>query len=111
METCSDFDLVVVPFPFTDRTTRKRRPAVVLSTEAYMKDTGNLVCAMVTTATRSSWKSDVQLKDWERAGLPKPSFVRMKLFTLDRRILIRRLGKLSKEDRARVRESLSGVMA
>lgn len=59
MDNCKPFGLVLVPFPFTDRTMAKRRPALVLSSEACHGDTGQIICAMVTTVKRSEWKSDL----------------------------------------------------
>lgn len=110
MDNFKPFDLVLVPFPFTDRTTSKRRPALVLSSEAYLSDSGQLICAMVTTAKRSSWKSDVELKDWKQAGLPVASKVRMKLFTLDHRMILKQLGHLSEPDAGRIGESLGQIL-
>jgi mRNA interferase MazF len=110
METCDPFDLVVVPFPFTDLEARKRRPALVLSTPAFTRDSGHLILAMVTTASHSRWESDVALRDWRAAGLPHPSVVRAKLFTLDGRFVLRRLGGLSQRDRAAVRGRLGEVL-
>ncbi len=109
MESFEAFDVVLVPFPFTDRSTTKRRPALVLSNADYSQDTGQIICAMITTARRSSWRSDVPVRDLSEAGLPVPSKVRMKVFTLDSRIVLRRLGRLSKHDDravARVRAAI-----
>lgn len=110
METCDPFDLVVVPLPFTDRESAKRRPALVLSGADFHADTGHLVLAMVTTAARSSWHSDVTVRDWRAAGLPHPSVVRMKIFTLDGRFILRKLGSLTARDRKQATASLAGVL-
>lgn len=110
MATFEPFDLVVVPFPFTDLEARKRRPALVLSGPDFLRNTGHAILAMVTTAKQSSWNSDVPLWDWKAAGLPHPSVVRAKVFTLDSRFILRRLGGLSRRDRAAVRRSLSGAL-
>jgi len=67
-------DVVVVPFPFTDRTSNKRRPALVLS-------------------------SGLQFN--------APSLVRMKLFTLDQRLIVRKAGILAKNDQSSVAASLN----
>ncbi|MGZ0707632.1 type II toxin-antitoxin system PemK/MazF family toxin [Coraliomargarita sp. W4R53] len=98
MEIFERFDLVVLPFPFTDRSTTKRRPALVISTPRYQEESGHIICAMITTAAGSHWPSDTSIEDWEDAGLPKASKLRMKLFTLDAQFVLRRLGKLSSKD-------------
>lgn len=100
------FDLIVVPFPFTDRDTFKRRPALVLSNASYNKETGQVICAMITKGARSAWRSDVDINKWTAAGLPVPSKVRLKVFTLDRRLILKRLGQLEPSDAKNVEESL-----
>lgn len=98
--TFDAFDVVVVPFPFTDRSTTKRRPALVLSdAKAFNKQVGQSVLAMITSARNSDWPLDVEIADLDSAGLPSSSVVRMKLFTLDDQLVIRKAGALAKSDR------------
>ncbi len=97
------FDVVVVPFPFTDQATSKRRPALVLSDSTAFNDpVGRSVLAMITSATHSPWPLDVEIHDLGHAGLPSASLVRMKLFTLDHELIIRKAGALSEQDRTAV---------
>ena len=93
-------DIVVVPFPFTDRSAVKRRPALVCSSEDFNRNSGHVVLAMVTTAAHSRWPGDVPICDLAPTGLPAPSVVRWKLFTLDAALVLRRAGALSADDRA-----------
>lgn len=86
------FSVVVVPFPFTDRNTTKRRPAVVLSNNAFNASVGHSVLAMITSAKNSNWLHDVNISDLNSTGLSSASIVRMKLFTLDNRLIIRKAG-------------------
>lgn len=75
------FDVVVVPFPFTDRLATKKRPALVLSNAENFGDRiGHSVLAMITSAKNPPWPLDVEISDLKAAGLPAPSKVRMKLF-------------------------------
>lgn len=105
------FDVVVVPFPFTDRSTTKRRPALVLSsTEAFNPPSGHVVLAMITSARNSAWPLDTEIQDLDSAGLPSTSIVRMKLFTLDERLIIRQAGHLGCGDQARVGRTLQALM-
>ena len=109
--TFNAFDVVVVPFPFTDRSTRKRRPAVVLSDlHAFNELVGQSVLAMITSARHSDWPLDVQIEDLDSAGLPSASVVRMKLFTLDDRLVIRRAGSLAENDRTAVVAALRQLL-
>lgn len=99
--TCKRYDVVVVPFPFTDRGTRKRRPALALSSEAFSAESGHTVLAMITSAANSPWPMDVAI-DADAAGLRSPSKVRMKLFTLDNRMILHAAGSLSRTDQGSV---------
>jgi mRNA interferase MazF len=105
------WSVVVVPFPFTDRDRQKRRPAVVVSSrDRFGAESGHSVLAMVTSAVHKRWPLDVVLADREAAGLPTPSLVRMKLFTLDDRVVIRQIGRLSPEDRNATAAALSALL-
>jgi mRNA interferase MazF len=103
--TCESWDVVVVPFPFTDSPQTKRRPAVVLSRKEFNRSAGHSVLAQVTTANKPAWPGDVSL-DHRRAGLPRPSIMRMKLFTIDNRLILNRAGRISEADREHVTQSL-----
>ena len=82
------FDVVTVPFPFTDSKNSKRRPALVLSSEKTFNSTiGHSVMAMITSAKNKPWPLDVEIKNLGKAGLPAESVIRMKLFTLDHRFI------------------------
>ena len=102
--TAAPGDVVIVPFPFTDREASKRRPALVCSSKPFNRKAQHLVLAMITTSTHSPWPGDVVLHDLEAAGLPESSVVRWKLFTLDASLVIRRAGALSLRDRSACRE-------
>ena len=102
--TVAPGDVVIVPFPFTDRAASKRRPALVCSSQLFNRKAAHVVLAMITTATHSPWPGDVPINDLKAAGLPESSVVRWKLFTLDATFIIRRAGALSAKDRAACRE-------
>jgi mRNA interferase MazF len=101
------FTVVRVPFPFTDRNSVKNRPALVLSdADAFNTTAGHSVMAMITSASNSSWPLDCPIRDLGAAGLPAPSLVRFKLFTLDHRLVRGELGRLSAADEKIVRAAL-----
>jgi len=108
--TCEPLDVVAVPFPFTDRPAVKRRPALVVSSAAFNDAHAQSILAMITSA-RSPWPSDVALRDWRQAGLHVPCRVRLKLFTLDDTLMVRKLGALSKRDGQAVADALSRSLA
>ncbi len=99
------FDLVLLPFPFTDLSAAKQRPALVLAAFRPRRLPEHLVVAMVTSNLDGiAFPFDLLLKDWRPAGLPKPSLVRLsKLVTLERQLVRRKLGTLTTADQSAVR--------
>jgi mRNA interferase MazF len=108
---CDKDDVVIVPFPFTDMAKAKMRPALVLSTRSVNQACGQTILAMITTAKNSQWPTDVPLTELAVCGLSDPSVVRFKLFTLDNRLIARRIGRLGDKDCRAAHRSLRGVLA
>jgi mRNA interferase MazF len=105
------FDVVVVPFPFTDRNASKRRPALVLSSTAFNQKAEHSVLAMITSAGQSSWPGDYFIEDLDAAGLPAECVIRLKLFTLDHRLVIRKAGTLGAADQKKLRMAWKSMVA
>jgi mRNA interferase MazF len=110
MPTYKPFDVVVVPFPFTDRAATKKRPALVLSSELFNSGIGHSVMAMITTASHSAWPLDVGITDLGVAGLKSPSIIRMKLFTIDHALVQKHLGRMSSQDQKAVESTLQSLL-
>lgn len=108
---CDFGDIVVVPFPFVDRVAEKRRPSLVLSHAAFNDSHGHSICAMITTAARAKWPSDVAIENLKPAGLKHPCVVRWKLFTLPNGIILRRAGRLASRDRETIVAAARTVVA
>ena len=98
-------DVVLVPFPFTDLSAAKVRPAVVLSNSAYETATGSVTMAMITSRAHTT-PYDYRLVDWKRANLMKPSWVRCKLVTIDPSLIVHTIGQLEASDLDEVEERL-----
>jgi len=97
--TYNCYDVVKVPFPFTDHQTSKCRPALIISVaEPFNNLIEHSIMAMITSAKQSAWPLDTQITDLKSAGLPAKSLIRLKLFTLDHRLIINSLGHLSTRD-------------
>ena len=106
---CEAGDVVVVPFPFSERPGTKRRPALALSRSGF-NEAGHTIFSMITTQGHSPWPGDVSIADLDSAGLRQPCRVRLKLFTLDNRLILRQVGKLAEEDSQAVWRNLEGFL-
>lgn len=106
MKTYKPYTVVAVPFPFTDGTNSKRRPALVISSEEFQKKNSHITLLMITSAKHSKWYADHKLQDLEQSGLNSASVVRQKVFTLDSRLVIKHVGKLSDRDRKKIHQKL-----
>jgi mRNA interferase MazF len=96
--TYERFDIVKVPFPFTDKQASKTRPALVISNAQFNSSVGKTVFAMITSSTKTSWLHDTTITDINAAGLSVPCLIRLKLFTIDNELVIKCLGRLSATD-------------
>ena len=104
--------VVVVPFPFTARKVAKRRPALVISADKNFHHTSDhVVLAMITSNRHDPCPLDVPVGDLSAAGLATASVVRMKLFTLDQRLILKTVGELSPPDHKKVKTSLKKLFS
>ncbi len=104
-------DILLVPFPFTDHSASKRRPAVVVSGRRYNEAQPDVVLMPVTSQLRADARpSDVPVLDWQAAGLLKPSAIKPLLATLEQSLVIRRLGALPEVDREALRNALFQIL-
>jgi mRNA interferase MazF len=104
------FALVRVPFPLNDPQTPKRRPALVISKQEARRCSGHVLLAMVTSASPTLWPLDWVIQVLSTTGLKQPSVVRMKLFTLDERLLLGTLGRLAAIDQQGVKRQLRALL-
>ncbi|HEY4964114.1 MAG TPA: type II toxin-antitoxin system PemK/MazF family toxin [Candidatus Saccharimonadales bacterium] len=88
-------DVVAVPFPFSDLSNNKLRPAIVLATTDY----GDLILCQITSKQGISKKSvSIDTSDFEEGNLPLKSYVRTeKLFTAEDTIIVKRRGRLNSQ--------------
>lgn len=104
-------DIVLVPFPFTDQTTTKKRPAVVVSSDAYHRDRPDLIVMAVTSQAKpASGLGEANIQGWKEAGLLKPSVLKPLLATVETRLVLRKLGTLRGEDRDTLGRALKEVL-
>ncbi|MFM8454234.1 MAG: type II toxin-antitoxin system PemK/MazF family toxin, partial [Gammaproteobacteria bacterium] len=104
------FDVVTVPFPFTDQEKAKKRPALVLSNAVFNQENNHLILAMITSSGREAWHGDLKISNLEQAGLRKASVIRLKLFTLDSRLIIQKIGTLDSKEANLLKKQFGSVL-
>ena len=87
---CSRNDVVLLPIPFTDLTSRKVRPAIVIGekgTDLFLVPVSSVLA-----------NTDFQLQEWRAAGLNAPSGVKAQLATVDAKLAVKIVGQLTNND-------------
>ena len=109
MTECEAGDIVLVRYPFTDLTTDKKRPAVVLSPRAYGDRFGDVVLMPLTS--RIEQEPSLALAQWKASGLLKPTWVKPVIGTLSMQLIERHLGRLTEADEQCIRAALAIFLA
>ena len=111
IKTYKIYEIIVVPFPFTDREKSKNRPALILSSQLFNAKNGKSIMAMITSNTgKELWPNDIEIKDLTLTGLKAPSLIRFKIFTIDHVLIKARIGFLHDEDKKTVQGMLKRVL-
>jgi mRNA interferase MazF len=111
MTGCEFGDIILVPFPFTDQSTTKKRPAVVISSAAYHRERPDYIIMAVTSRRSSSpIVGEALVVGWKSAGLLRPSVIKPVIATIERRLALKRLGQLNREDQAVLRHVIKNIL-
>jgi mRNA interferase MazF len=102
MAAFSQGDVVKVPFPYSDRSTRQSRPALVVSTPLLEDAHGLLWVLMITSAENRGWPGDLAITNPAGAGLPAPSVIRTAKIATIEAAHASRLGRIPAALRGRV---------
>jgi mRNA interferase MazF len=104
-------DVVLVPFPFTDQSGAKKRPAVVVSVNRYNASRPDIVIMAITSQVRQPpGFAEALITDWQSAGLIKPSVLKPVLTTIEQGLVVRSMGTLSAADQNVLRETIAQVI-
>lgn len=97
-------DVILVPFPFSDLSGVKKRPALVLAVAGRLQE---MICLMLTSLPGKDGLSH-SVSNWQAAGLLKPTTARLhRIFTIDRSLV---MGKLGSVDAGEYGEILAKVI-
>jgi mRNA interferase MazF len=104
-------DIVLVPFPFTDQTTTKKRPAIIVSSEAYQDKKLDLILMAVTSRSKPTLAfGEVRVDEWQKAGLLKPSVIKPVLTTVEKALIVKKLGRLEEHDRENLQNAIQDIL-
>jgi mRNA interferase MazF len=104
-------DVVLAPFPFTDQTATKQRPAVVVSSDRYNASRPDLMLMPITSQVAASPVfGEVTVVEWQKAGLLSYSVIKPILTTTEKRLVIKKLGRLVDRDRTAVQSVLQTIL-
>ena len=104
-------DVLLVPFPFTDQTGTKKRPAVVVNSAIYNKRHNDLILMAITSQVRKPLNlGELEIIEWRKARLLKPSVVKPVFTTVEERIIIKKLGSLVISDEINLRNIIQQIL-
>jgi len=107
-------DVVLVAFPFTDLTTTKMRPGLIISSDRFNKKSNDIVIAAITSQISKVLSEEdfhLSLIDQEHAGLPKASMIKLgKIVTLDQRLIRKKLGGIPESTLEKITNALHEVL-
>jgi mRNA interferase MazF len=104
-------DVVLVPFPFTDQSGAKKRPAVVVSGSNYNTARRDIIIMAITSQVRTPLGfGEAMVADWQAAGLIKPSVFKPVFATIERTLVVRSMGQLSANDAKTLREIITDCL-
>ncbi len=100
-------DVVLVPFPFSDQSAAKKRPAIIISSDSYNNISQDIIIMAVTGQISGAVGiGEFFIEDWQSAGLVKPSAAKAALSTIEKKLVIKNLGKLSSKDLSKLIKAL-----
>jgi len=101
-------DVVVVPFPFSDLTNAKRRPALVV---ADLRGDDLILCQITSKQVKDEYAVPLKDEDFQFGSLKKESNIRPnRIFTADKRIILYRIGRIKEEKLNEVIEKIIQIL-
>ena len=105
MERFVKGEVVVVPFPFSDLSNSKKRPALVL---ADLIGDDIILCQITSKNVKDIYSVSLSLNDFEKGKLPRKSNVRPnRIFTADKNIILKKAGKI---EQSKYQEVVSSII-
>ena len=106
-------DIVLIPVPFTDLSSQKRRPVIVISNDTYNRKAADIVVvAMTSNPAPGDYIFTITSADLEQGTLNRPGEVRVdKIYTLSQSIVVKTFGRVNPKVLDRIRSMLQDLTA
>jgi len=106
-------DIVLIPIPFTDLSSQKRRPVIVISNDTYNRTAQDtVVVAMTSNPTSSAYSFTITTPDLKRGHLNRPGTVRVdKVYTLAQTLIVKTFGRVNEPTLNSIRKLLGDLAA
>jgi len=106
-------DIVLIPVPFTDLSSQRRRPVIVISNAAYnQKTTDIVVVAMTSNPIEVDYSFTITSDDLVQGQLNRPGKVRVdKIYTLSQSIVVKKFGQVDGKTLDKIRSLLQSLTA
>ena len=105
-------EILIVPFPFSDLSTIKQRPVLVLSkTEDNKNSEDIIVCGITSNLKNSKYSVLIKNLDLINGEIPKPSRIKLdKLFTIDKRIIRKKIARINLQTFNKVKKEFNNLI-
>ena len=92
-------NIILVPFPFSDQSAIKKRPAIVISSDDYNESSPDIIIMAITSRTEQAiYIGECFIENWQDAGLLRPSTTKPAISTIEKSLILKKLGRLSPSD-------------
>ena len=109
MPSYSSHDVILVRYPFSDLSSSKVRPAVVVNSAPHSSQ--DIIITPLTSKTSSLLEGEFMLCEWVAAGLNVPTVVKRGVYTVRKSLVIKMIGKLVDVDAVQLEQSLRGWLS
>ena len=109
--TYRKYEVLVVGFPFSSQIKEKARPVVVISSEKFNKSKRHdLIVLAITSSSINKLDFELEIEQWQSAGLLKPSILKAAIATVDQENVIQKLGVLLEIDSQKIDSLVSVIL-
>ena len=103
-------DIVLIPIPFADLSSQKRRPVIIISSDRYNKNNPDTVVVALTSNLifENEYSIDIDDHNLEEGQLPQKSRIRCdKIYTLSKTIVVKKFNTVNKETFELIKQTIS----